>query len=102
MRVPRQVKAEGLEPSTYGLKDTSTKVASRDSTAVCDEPLTRVALALHMLAESARDIDPALARLASAWPTLPDHVRRTILAIVESTAPAAASTASRSPAEGER
>jgi hypothetical protein len=41
----------------------------------------RVARALYQSAES----DPELTRLVAAWATLPDHVRRTLMAIVDAT-----------------
>jgi hypothetical protein len=73
------VKAPGLEPGTYGLKDLPADDASLSTAITSDTSPPWVA---HGLLEPfSRDSD--LLQLVEAWPKLPEHVRRTILALAD-------------------
>ncbi len=71
----------GLEPSTFSLgsrKPTSqpvenTGVYGGDTSTPSDSPSSCTAIGPS---------DPELARVATAWPHLPDHVRATILSLL--------------------
>ena len=69
------MKAEGLEPSTYGLKDCG-------SQAIKAESATGSAAVVGAVAPRLLDAD--LARIIDAWPTLPEPIRRAILTLADS------------------
>src|SRR5262245_8909978 len=93
-----QMRVSGLEPETYGLKvrDSSDERSDRETSCSSDsgEVAPKVALGI---ADSACERlttgekaeariepnDPALARVVKAWQALPEHVRSTILTLVE-------------------
>ena len=69
------MKAEGLEPSTYGLKDCGGQ-------SITTESVTGSAAAVGAVAPRLLDAD--LSRLIEAWPTLPEPIRRAILTLADS------------------
>jgi hypothetical protein len=87
----------GLEPKTCGLKVPSDEVASDFSdNDFADSPQTACTNSGHLLA-SAVEFDPDFPHVRAAWPTLPEPIRRAILAIIASQeSPAAGSELSDS------
>ncbi len=69
------MKALGLEPRTYGLKDCPSTDATPCGEGCSEEE--RVALVRRLSS------DPGLARLVTAWPHLPEHIKAAVLALVE-------------------
>ena len=73
------MKAEGLEPSTYGLKVRSRDDASRVKSSTSDNPESVLASCLALL----KTKFPDLALLVERWNALPDAVRAGIVAMVK-------------------
>ena len=73
------MRLSGLEPETYGLK-----VRSRDD-ATGEAPLTSdfIAERLGVLLGALGPDFEGLAAVFKAWPTLPDAIRRAIVAMIE-------------------
>ena len=83
-----EVKAVGLEPTTYGLKvrgkhrgntGVSSSVAQKVATDIAENEWERVI--------SVDDVDPDLARLLVAWPKLSATAKRMILAALDADQP---------------
>ena len=70
---------QGLEPRTSGLKGRCTKSGSDDEASTYDDPTNRLGVLLGVLAE----LEPELAVVMQAWPTLPEAIRSGILAMVQ-------------------
>jgi hypothetical protein len=76
------MKALGLEPRTYGLKDSSAGNLSLECTATSDDPEKNLASCLALLAEKSPDLALVLGR----WNSLPEAVRTGIVAMVRAAA----------------
>jgi len=69
----------GLEPKTYGLKVRSRDSATNDVAITSDFIAERLGVLLGALGPSF----DGLAAVVKAWPTLPEPIRRAIVAMVE-------------------
>ena len=78
-RVVSAVRLAGFEPATYGLGNRPALAATDYSIASCDTPVFDLADCLALL----RSQSPDLAAIVKAWPTLPEPIRRAVLALVE-------------------
>ena len=79
------VERKGAEPSTFALRtrrttDTSSNVQALTTTPspACSAPCSEVAETAHDEAAG----DPQLAAVVKAWPTLPEPIRRAIVAMI--------------------
>jgi hypothetical protein len=75
------MKALGLEPRTYGLKDSSAGNLSLEHTVTSDDLEKNLASCLALLARKSAD----LALLVERWDALPETVRAGIVAMVKAT-----------------
>ena len=70
----------GLEPGTFGSVDRCGESTTTDAATACDSHGTDMSSCMSFLKQT----EPDLARIATAWPDLPDHIKATIITLIES------------------
>ncbi len=81
-----QVRPVGFEPTTTRLKVSNARIATPDDDSTLRQTDSAGAVPGAVTGESEGGTDPELARILAAWPTLPEPLRRAMLAMIDATA----------------
>ena len=79
MKPLSKVRLAGFGPATYGLGNRWEDPATTEAVETCGNPAERLGVLLGALGP---EFD-GLAGVVEAWPTLPDAIRRAILAMIQ-------------------
>ena len=78
----------GFEPTINGFAIRHPLSVSIGKMQTCGKPAAALALPLAHADRKSEVADPELARVIESWPTLPEHIRAAVLALIQTAQPA--------------